>query len=248
MPRRPTARALLAGLAWAALLALLPWWLGLPLLLALAAALPLLLPRLAPMDALRLSHALGWGLAGLLFALQRALGGDAWASCLALLAALVGYTLLAGLQAWLGRSPARPAAGDSTPAWPELALAPIGPAARIIELQLPQWQSADADPHPGGVHYVHGGYRFDDGLQLDDVAMPVACSEDGRWFVARRSDGCGIVLCDRQRGQLHRLRGWQLCGWYRDQPWLSRDDDALPLPLSAVLGQDASSDRAAVEA
>ena len=246
--RRPTARALLAGLAWAALLALLPWWLGLPLLLALAAALPLLLHRLAPVDALRLSHALGWGLAGLLFALQRALGGDARASCIALLAALVGYTLLAGLQAWLGRKPARPAIGDSTPAWPELALAPIGPTAQIIELQLPQWQSADADPPLGDAHYVQGGYRFDDGLYIDDVAMPVACSEDARWFVARRSDGGGIVLRDRQRGQLHRLRDWQLSGWYRDQPWLSRSEDALPLPLSAVLGEDAAADRAAVEA
>lgn len=246
MLRRPTARALLAGLAWAALLALLPWWLGLPLLLALTAALPLLLHRLTQVDARRLSHALGWGLAGLLFALQRALGGDARALCLALLAALVGYSLLAVLQAWLGRAPGPLANGDSTPAWPELALAPIGPAAQIIELQLPQWQSADA--HPGGAHYVQGGYRFDDGLQIDDVALPVACSDDARWFVARRSDGSGIVLCDRQRGQLHRLRGWQLSGWYRDQPWLSRDDDAMPLPLSAVLDQDAAAHRAAAEA
>ncbi len=248
MLRRPAPRALLAGLAWAMLLALLPWWLGLPLLLALAAALPLLQPRLTQVDALRLSHALGWGLAGLLFALQRALGGDARALCIALLAALVGYTLLAVLQAWLGRAPAPLTKGDCTPAWPELALAPTGPAAQIIELQLPQWQSADADSHPGGAHYVQGGYRFDNGLQIDAVALPVARSGDARWFVARRSDGSGIVLCDRQRGQLHRLRGWQLSGWYCDQPWLSRSEDALPLPLSAVLGLGAAAHRVAVEA
>ncbi len=246
--RQPSARALLAGLAWAALLALLPWWLGLPLLLALAAALPLLLHRLAPVHAQWLERALSWGLAGLPLALQRALGGDAWAWCLALLGALVGYTLLAGLQAWLGRSSARAASSDSAPAWPELALAPIGPAAQIIELQLPQWQSAADDPHLAGAHYRHGGYCFDDGLQIDDVAMPAACSEDARWFVARRSDGTGIVLCDRRHGKLHRLRGWQLSGWYRDQPWLSTDDDAMPLPLSAVLGQNAPGDRAASEA
>ncbi len=246
--RRPSARALLAGLAWAALLALLPWWLGLPLLLALAAALPLLRHRLAPAHAQWLARALNWGLAGLLLALQRALGGGAWAWCLALLATLTGYTLLAGLQAWLGQSSARPAAGDSTPSWHELALAPIGPAAEIIELQLPQWLSADDDPPLAGAHYVHGGYRFDDGRQIDDVALPVACSGDARWFVARRSDGSGIVLCDRWHGKLHRLRGWQLSGWHRDQPWLSRDENAMPLPLSAVLGQAAAADRAAIEA
>lgn len=235
---------------WAAALALLPWWLGLPLLLSLVAALLLMAHRLAPEHGRLLRSGLGWGLPGTLFALQRALGGNVLAWVVALLGLLTGYTLLAGLEAWLDRDKRRvgadtaqsPAASSSAP-WSQLALAPIGPPAEIIELQLPVWQaSGDAVDDPRGGQAIHraGAYRFDDGTHIDDVDACAAFSPAGRWFAARMHGHGGVVLRDRERGRLHRLRGWQLDGWYREQPWLVRREGDMPMALSAVLGEDAA--------
>ena len=242
MARRhwPAWRAVLPRVAWLALLALLPWWLGLPLLLALAAVVTLLQYRLAREHAALIRRALRWGLPGVLFALQRALGGDAFAWGAALLGALTGYTLLAGLEAWLDRELRRAPAAPSAE-WPELAMAPIGPAAEIIELQPPAWQTAtDAlvDPLGGHVLYREGAYRFEIGERIDGVGTQAAFSPGGRWFAARLHNDRGVLLWDRQRERQHRLRGWQLGGWYREQPWLLRRDDDMPLALSAVLGED----------
>jgi len=230
----------LPRVAWLALLALLPWWLGLPLLLALAAVVTLLQYRLAREHAALIRRALRWGLPGVLFALQRALGGDAFAWGAALLGALTGYTLLAGLEAWLDRELRRAPAAPSAE-WPELAMAPIGPPAEIIELQPPAWQTATnalVDPLGGHVLYREGAYRFEIGERIDGVDALAAFSPGGRWFAARLHNDRGVLLWDRQRERQHRLRGWQLGGWYREQPWLLRRDDDMPLALSAVLGED----------
>ena len=239
--RWPTWRAALARAAWLVLLALLPWWLGLPLLLALAAGVTLLQHRLADMHAALIRRALRWGLPGVLFALQRALGGDAFAWGAALLGALAGYTLLVGLEAWLDRELHRAPAAAPSAEWPELAMAPIGPAAEIIELQPPAWQTATddlVDPLGGHVVYREGAYRFEIGERIDGVGTQAAFSPGGRWFAARLHNDRGVLLWDRQRERQHRLRGWQLGGWYREQPWLLRRDDDMPLALSAVLGED----------
>ena len=244
--RWPTWNIWLPGLAWVALLALLPWWLGLPLLLTLVAALLLLQHRLAVEHASLCRQGLRWGMPGMLFALQRGLGGDAFAWGAALLGALVGYTLLAGLEAWLDRdlrrvSPPVVAISSASAEWPELALAPIGPIAQIIELQPPVWQltgTEHIDPRGGGVIHRDGSYRFADGSGLDGVGADAGFSPGGRWFALRADNGHGIVLWDRERDQRHHLRGWQLCGWYREQPWLARRDGEMPLALSAVLGHD----------
>lgn len=233
--------------AWVLLLALLPWWLGLPLLLALAAVVILLQQRLAARHAGLIRRALRWGLPGWLFSLQRTLGGDAFAWGAALLGALVGYTLLAGLEAWLDRELRRAPVQAPGAAWPELARAPIGPPADIIELLPPQWQEARGelpDPLGGAVHCEPGGCRFDDGTRVDatDGFARVAFSPSGRWFAAC-SARRGVFLWDRQHDRRHRLRGWQLCGWHREQPWLVRREDAMPLALSAVLGRDADEPR-----
>ncbi|OOG47869.1 hypothetical protein B0E50_10540 [Rhodanobacter sp. C01] len=230
-------------LAWTVLLASLPWWLGLPLLLALAAVL-LVLPQRLIEHVPMIRRSLRWGLPGVLFGLQRALGGDAFAWGAALLGALVGYTLLAGLEAWLDRGHGHvPVTSASTSAeWPELALASIGPTADIIELQLPAWQPGDAgltDPCDGSsVCHQAGGYRFAGDRVIDGVGPHVAFSPAGRWFVARMAHDRGVVLWDRERDRQHHLEGWQLCGWYREQPWLARRDGEMPLALSAVLGHD----------
>ena len=243
--RMPKWKTLLPAAAWAVLLALLPWWLGLPLLLALAAALLLLQHRLAVEHARLIRRSLHWGLPGVLFALQRALGGNALAWGIALLGALVGYTLLAGLEAWLDRDLRRAPAATASAEWPELAMAPIGPLAQIIELQPPVWQLADdlADPQVGQpgyprAVYADGGYRFAEGMSVDGVGPHASFSPQGRWLAVRMNDERGTVLCDRECNQLHRLRGWQLCGWHHEQPWLARRDGEMPLVLQVALEQD----------
>lgn len=238
---------LLPALAWMGLLALLPWWLGLPLLLAVAAAL-LILPQRLEFGGYAgpLRRALRWGLPGCALAAQRALGGDAFALVIALLGVLIGYTLLIALESWLDRShrpiPVQPGTRhEAADEWPALALAPVGPAANIIELELPCWWSTAErlDDPCGGVVTCHGGScHFSSGEHVDQVGAQVTFSADGHWFVAQTIDQRGLILWDRVRDRHHRLRGRQLAGWYRNQPWLSRADGDMPLALSAVLGRD----------
>jgi hypothetical protein len=239
-------RRWLYGLAWLAWLAMVPWWLGLPLLVSMVAALLIPTQRLTvQVPVLRL--ALRWGLPGVLFALQRALGGDALAWGMALLGALAGFTLLAGLEAWLDRGQYRRSIelSSATPEWRELALAPIGPSAAIIELQPPEWFDAGdpiVDPRGGAVAWQgddsHGGsHRFADGSIVDAADPRCSFSPDGRWFAATLPHARGIVLLDRDHGRQHRLRGWQLYGWHPSQPWLQRSEYEAPLGLKDVLGQ-----------
>ncbi len=233
-------------LLWVLGLALLPWWLGLPALLALAAAVLLLQQRLEAAHAGLIRYALRWGLPGWLIALQHALGGDALAWGAALLGALAGYTLLAGLEAWLDRERRRAPAAAAAAEWPEFARAPIGPPAEIIELQLPDWQAASgelSDPQGGMVHCHVEGCRFDSGEQVDAPKTAggfaqVGFSPEGRWFAACTPEQRVLMLWDRQHDRRHRLRGWRLSGWYREQPWLSRRDDDMPQALHTVLGDD----------
>lgn len=237
----PTRNTVLAIAAWLALLALLPWWFGLPLLLALAAVVALLQYRMAEYEHL-IRRGLRWGLPGVLFALQRALGGDVLAWGAALLGALAGYTMLAGLEAWLDRELRRAPPGSMPDTeWLELARAPIGPPARIIELEWPVWLPAAAefaDPRGGVVHYRAGSYRFADGMHVDEACPQYGFSPAGHWFVSRDSHAHQLILCDRDRRRCHRLNGWQLCGWDGEQAWLNRRDDDMPLALDHVLGRD----------
>lgn len=247
---RPAAawNTLWPALAWLLSLALLPWWLGLPLLLALLAC-ALLWPRWrAPGHVGLIRRGLRWGLPGLMFALQRALGGDAFALGAALLGLLSGYTLLAGLEAWLDRDRQREPVSTSTPLpeWPELALAPVDPPAQIVELQPPAWQLAGADlpdPRGGTVSCGDGICEFANGGRIDlpgpaGAVAQVDFSPRGDWFAACTADRHGLLLWDRRRDRRFELRGWQLCGWHHEQPWLSRGDESAPLNLAAVLGSD----------
>lgn len=202
------------------LLALLPWWLGLPLLLAIAALLLFAGERLQE-HAGPLRLALRWGLPGVLFAVQRALGGDAFAWAMALLGALVGFTLLAGLEAWLDRGRREQVAQPELRDWPSLALAPIGPGAVVVELAPPHWvEGSCPDPRGGEARWDAGRYVLTGGGTVDRVLARASFSPDGRWFVAATPRG--LVLVDRDRGCSHRLRGWTLCGWH-DGPWLARE-------------------------
>lgn len=240
-------RSWLPAAAWLVLLGALPWWLGLPLLLAMAAVLLISAERLGAQQE-HWRRGLRLGLPGLVFTVQRGLGGDALAWAVALVGALVGFTVLAGLESWLDRARPRPSAHRPRPSpeWPELARTPIGPAAAIIELQPPQWCDAPAgmvDPRGGGMQWQaegadFGRYRFGDGREIAAVRSRCCFSPDGRWFAAPLARRRGVVLFDRKQGRLHRLRGWRLYGWQDGQPWLVRGDRQPPVPLGDALGQE----------
>lgn len=236
--RAPAWPVVLPMLAWLAALALLPWWLGLPLLLAAAVA--LLLPAQSSAEHARwLRRGLRWGLPGVMFALQRALGGGPFGMGAALLGALAGYTMLAGLEAWLDRDLRRAPVRTTTDAeWPELANAAVGPPARIIELIRPNWRkamAAMADPRGGTVRWHDGSYRFDDGLEVGGGEW-FDFSPEGRWLAVRPEHGRHLLLFDRDHHHGYRLRGWRLGGWDGEQPWLQRREGDMPLPLEHVPG------------
>jgi hypothetical protein len=249
----PPWNIVLSQTAWLVGLALLPWWLGLSLLLALVVLLLSGL-QLAGGYAASMRNGLRWGLPGVLFALQRALGGDALAWGVALLGMLVGYMLIVGLELWLDRDiphmldPAADSARDATSTgdaemeWPARVMSSaMGPPAEIITLEAPQWQASTADiPDPWGhqVRYRDAGYRFAGDRRIEDADACACFSPDGRWFAARMQHARGVLLWDRRRDRVHRLRGWQLAGWYREQPWLQRDANATPRTLQHVLGED----------
>jgi len=240
-PGQRFARGLLFA-GWAVLLALLPWWLGLALLIVLT---------IGAVIYTRRSHSFGeicrgalkWGLPGMLFALQRALGGDPVAWAAALLGALVGYTLIALLESLLLHRVRRTTA--PSPEWREIAMAPVGPPARIIELVPIEWRDASTvDELSYEITAAdEGNYRFADGHSLRRLGPRCAFSPQKHWFVANLPGGSGDLLFDRLRGKQHRLRGWELCGWDQDDgPWLARRADGVPVPLHEALGQEAPGD------
>lgn len=231
--------AWIAPVAWLLVLAWLPWWLGLPLLLSLVAVLLFDVVRLRVYHGL-LRRALRWGLPGVILALELSLGGDALAWTIAAVAALAGFTLLAGLEAWLDRDLRRLVAMDdaATPApleWPEqmLAVALVTPA--IIELQPLHWLHDSAeDPRGGRVVYCHGpgataGFHFDDGAVLPMPVGRFAFSPGGRWLALETNEG--VRLWDRDRQRHYPVRGRRLCGWYQEQPWLQRRPTTMPEPF-----------------
>ncbi|HET6431720.1 hypothetical protein [Dyella sp.] len=237
-------------LGWLVLLAMLPWWLGLPLLLAGAAVLLIGVERLQDVaGTVRLG--LRWGLPGVVLALKRWLGDDALAWTIAAVAALVGFTLLAGLESWLDRGLRRAAAQEDATAtgtaeWPELALAPLRAGAAIVELQPVHWQAIAeapdrtlADPAGGVVRYRSepggfAGYLFDPhhGLHGGRIEAPLgrcSFSPGGRWFALEARPG--VLLWDRERDVVHRLRRRRLSGWHAEQPWLQGAGADMPRPL-----------------
>jgi hypothetical protein len=226
--------------AWLMLLAWLPWWLGGPLLLALAIVLMLLQYRLLGAHASVIRHALRWGLPGILWSLQRALGGDAFAWGAALLGALVGYTLLAGLEAWLDRGQPRAPSNNEQGEWPDLAMAPVGPPAEIIELQLPVWWpkgEVPSDARATGIACQDGIYQVDD-TRIADAGSHACVDPQCGWFALWIDNDRTVVLLDRAHAKLHRMRGWQLAGWHGGQPWLMRREGDMPVSLQTLLGDD----------
>jgi hypothetical protein len=233
--------AWLLAIAWTLLLAGMPWWIGLPLLLGLAVMQATSWPRWQ-----RHGHiirlALRWGLAGLLIACYRALEQHSSALVLTLLAALIGFSLLVLLESWQDHKTLRnPAVAAASPEWKQLALAPVGPTAVVIELHAPAWLALDGagDGLPDDVSWAEGrSCRVGSGTCIDQVEPRVSVAPAHGWLAWPMSGRRGVVLYDRAHKRQYRLRGWQLYGWHAGEAWLSRGEDQPPLALSHVLGQD----------
>lgn len=232
----------LPAMVWMLLLACLPWWVGLPLLLACVATQAARLPRLQRYGGV-LRRALRWGFAGLLVASYLAFGQHALGLTLTMLAALVGFSLLVLLESWQDRKPQRNAAvARAAPEWNELALARVGPTDTLIELQPPHWLALDGastDGVPADVATVSAGnYRVGKKAHIQNVEARLSVAPGQRWLAWPMTARRGVVLYDRAHGRQYRLRGWELYGWQADKAWLSRSEDQPPLALSHVLGQD----------
>lgn len=242
LPQRGWPARLLA-IAWGLLLVCLPWWIDLPLLLGLALMQAMHGPRWQHASHL-LRLALRWGLAGLLGATYRALQlqSPQLALTLTLLIALTGFSLLVLLESWQRHTLLRnPAVAAATPEWSELALAPVGPAAEIIELQAPTWlePGSVSDGIPGDVRWIDAdSCRIGERIRIDHVEPRVSVAPGQHWLAWPITAGRGVVLYDRAHERQYRLRGWQLYGWRAGEAWLSRGEDQPPLALSHVLGHD----------
>lgn len=229
------------AIAWSLLLACLPWWIDLPLLLALAAIQLAQVPRLRPYS-VAFRRTLRWGLAGLLIASYRAFGGQALGLTLTLLVALLGFSLLVLLESWLKRKPRRDAAtAAESPEWRELALAPVGPTATIVAVNAPVWLNLEGENRDIPVALTRlseHSWRVGERHKLEHVQARVSVAPGQRWLAFPSAAGRGVVLYDLGHDRLYRLRGWQLFGWHAQDAWLARDEDHAPLSLSHVLGQD----------
>lgn len=242
-PATPRRRwpGLILAIAWTLLLACMPWWIGVPLLLALAMAPLTHVPPLQHYSGL-IRHALRWGLVGVLIASYRAFGGHALGLTYTLLAALVGFSLLVCLESWQKRKPLRDAAlAAESPEWREMALAPVGPSAVLIEIDPPAWKAL-GDPSIDARFRIEriadDSYRVGNETKIHHVEPRICVSTAQGWIAWPMTAGRGIVLYDHARDKTVRLRGWQLFGWRGDEAWLTRGDDQAPLALSHVLGQD----------
>lgn len=235
---------------WLIALALAPWWLGLPLLLGIAASLLVRVERLHAWQG-RLRLALRWGLPGVSFALGHGFAEAALGWTVAAVAALAGFTLLAGLEAWLDRHRRRAGAVASAPPatgeWPGHVVAPPAVGSGIIELESPQWQACDAgalalpEGAPGGrVRYVRevgfAGFRLDDGDGVEAPPGRCAIAPDGTWLVVEMPPG--VMLWNLRDGRVHRLRRRSLCGWHGGLPWLQSGPGEMPVPLDVALRRE----------
>lgn len=235
---------------WLIALALVPWWLGLPLLLGIAAALPMHVERLHAWQG-RLRLALRWGLPGVAFALGHGFAEAALGWTVGAVAALAGFTLLAGLETWLDRHRrvARAAVPmpPAPPEWPERVQAPPPAGSGIIELEPPAWQAVDAAPIAlpaglwgGSLRYVRAegfaGFRFDDGRGV--AAPPGRCAIEpgGGWLAVEIPPG--VLLWEARDGRVYRLRRRQLCGWHAGRPWLQSGPGEMPVPLDEALRRE----------
>jgi len=230
--------------AWIALLAHLPWWIGLGVLLALDAATVWSRRRaFGTADQWLLFYG-ALGLIGLALSLAQAIGG-VWGWAIAAVAAVAGFAwklylmqrfdLPRGVSKQadvpslaLASAQATPRRETETPT----SVTPVhwrqaGEAATREEREA-IWQRGEP------VYQVNGEIRFgpstgdylwpDGSVVIAQAGSGYAISDDGHWFVASSPVGhpgrCDY-LYDRARRLLYRLPAWELRGWSERGPWLA---------------------------
>jgi hypothetical protein len=233
--------AWLLTIAWTLLLAWMPWWIDLPLLLGCAAVQAAHLPKLHHYSGI-IRSALRWGFVGLLIAVYRALDTHISALTLTLLAALVGFSLLVLFESWQHRKPLRnKAMAAALPEWRDMAMSSTGPVATVIELQPPTWLPLvdSAEAASMGVSWIREDRcRIGSDRIIDHIEPSISIAPGQGWLALPMTPGRGVVLYDRSTHHPYRLRGWQLYGWHAGEAWLSRGEDQPPIALSHVLGLD----------
>lgn len=244
--------------AWIALLAYLPWWGALALLLTLDAASVWCGRRaLGTADQWLVFYG-ALGLIGLAISLAQAIGGSLWAWLIGVVVGCVGF----GWKLYLMQRFDLPRSTSKT------GVAKPEPVASRMETTEPasmlpvSWRSANeartraereaiwqrGEP----VYLVNGEIRFGpptgDYLWPDGAAVIAwagsryAVSDDGRWFVASSPighPGSCDYLYDRTSRLLYELPSWEIRGWGEHGPWLAESGKApLSLDRAGVVGVD----------
>jgi len=243
---------LLFVVAWIALLAYLPWWIVLALLLTLDAASIWCGRRaLGTIDQWLVFYG-ALGLIGLAISLAWAIGGSLWAWLAGIAAACAGF----GWKLYLMQRFDLPRSASKTNvAKPEPAALPMQATEPVSMLPV-IWRSADeartraereaiwqrGEP----VYLVNGEIRFGpptgDYLWSDGTAVIAwagsryAVSDDGRWFVASGPvghPGSCDYLYDRTSRLVYELPSWEIRGWGEHGPWLAEPGKA-PVPFGRI--------------
>ena len=249
---------LLLVAAWVALLAYLPWWSVLALLLALD-AMSVWCGRRA------LGTADQWlvfygalGLIGLAISLARAIGESWWAWLIGIAIAGVGFVW----KLYLMQRFDLPRRTSTTEAAKTGSVAPPKETIEPASLQPVYWLDADEASTRAGreaiwqrgepVYLVNGEIRFGpatgDYLWPDGAAVTgqaggsYAVSDDGRWFVASSPvgyPGSCDYLYDRTSRLMYELPSWEIRGWSEHGPWLGKRGEAsMALDRTGVVGMD----------
>lgn len=249
---------LLLVAAWIALLAFLPWWSVLALLLALDAISVWCRRReLGTTDQWLVFYG-ALGLIGLAISLAQAIGASWWAWLIGITVAGVGFVW----KLYLMQRFDLPRSAPATEAVKAESVAPPMEVTEPASLLPVHWLDADEANTRAGreaiwqrgepVYVVNGEIRFGpptgDYLWPDGTAVMgwagsrYAVSDDGRWFVASSPvghPGSCDYLYDRTSRLIYELPSWEIRGWSEHGPWLAKPrKTSMSLDRTGVVGID----------
>lgn len=244
--------------AWIAVLAALPWWIVVALLLTLDAASIGGSRRVLGMVDQWLLFYGALGLIGLAISLAHAIGGSLWGWLAGFAIACVGF----GWKLYLMQRFDLPRSASKTKVVEPGAVVPPMQTTEPVAMLPVSWRGADeartrvdreaiwqrGEP----VYLVNGEIRFgpptgdylwsDGAVVIAWAGSRYAVSDDGRWFVASAPvghPGSCDYLYDRTSRLVYELPSWEIRGWDVRGPWLAEPGKtAVPLDRIDVAGAD----------